>query len=50
MLVHLSEYSCMEILVIKGNVGIVRKISEELLSSREVKHGKLVMTTTGEEL
>ena len=50
MHVHLSEYSCMEILVIKGNVGIVRKISEELLSSRGVKHGKLVMTTTGEEL
>jgi CopG family nickel-responsive transcriptional regulator len=50
MHVHLSERSCMEILVIKGNAGMVRKISEELLSSRGVKHGKLVMTTKGEEL
>jgi CopG family nickel-responsive transcriptional regulator len=50
MHVHLGESSCMEILVIKGDAGVVRKISEELLSSRGVKHGKLVMTTTGEEL
>ncbi len=50
MHVHLSEHSCMEILVIKGNARAVRRISEELLSSRGVKHGKLVMTTIGEEL
>jgi CopG family nickel-responsive transcriptional regulator len=50
MHVHLSERSCMEILVIKGDAAVVKKISEELLSSRGVKHGKLVVTSIAEEL
>lgn len=50
MHVHLSERSCMEILVIKGDASVVKKISEELLSSRGVKHGKLVVTSSAEEL
>jgi len=50
MHIHLGASTCMEILVIKGNAGVVRRISEELLSSRGVTHGKLVMTTMGEGL
>jgi CopG family nickel-responsive transcriptional regulator len=50
MHVHLSGRSCMEILVIKGRVAEIRKISQELLSSRGVKHGKLVVTSIAEEL
>ena len=50
MHVHLSGRSCMEILVIRGKAADIRKISEELLSSRGVKHGKLVVTSIAEEL
>jgi CopG family nickel-responsive transcriptional regulator len=50
MHVHLTERSCMEVLVLRGNAEAVKKIAEELLSSRGVKHGKLVVTCLPEEL
>lgn len=50
MHVHLDEHNCMEVLVIEGLAGDVQKIADSLLVSRGVKHGKLVMTTKGENL
>jgi CopG family nickel-responsive transcriptional regulator len=50
MHVHLDKHNCMEVLVIEGEAQEVKRISESLISSRGVKHGELVMTTTGEGL
>jgi CopG family nickel-responsive transcriptional regulator len=50
MHVHLDKHNCMEVLVIEGEAQEVKRISEGLISSRGVKHGELVMTTTGEGL
>ncbi len=50
MHVHLSGRSCMEVLVLRGRAEVVKKISEELLSSKGVKHGSLVITGLAEEL
>lgn len=50
MHVHLDERNCMEVLAIKGLPDEVRKISDSLISSKGVKHGKLVMTSTGKEI
>ena len=50
MHVHLDHHNCMEILAIRGSPNVVNKISNRLISTRGVKHGKLVMTTTGEEV
>lgn len=46
--VHLDAHNCLEVVVVKGTAGEVRKIAEELIGTKGVVHGKLVSTTTGE--
>ena len=48
--VHLDAHNCLEVLVVKGKSGEIRKIADRLIGTRGVKHGKLTMTTTGKEL
>lgn len=48
--VHLDAHNCLEVLVIRGAVRAIRQIADELIGVKGVKHGKLVMTTTGEHL
>jgi CopG family nickel-responsive transcriptional regulator len=48
--VHLDAHNCLEVLVVRGKAHEVKKIADELIGVKGVKHGKLVMTTTGEEL
>jgi CopG family nickel-responsive transcriptional regulator len=48
--VHLDAHNCLEVLVVRGKARDVKKIADELIRVKGVKHGKLVMTTTGEEL
>jgi len=44
--VHLDAHSCLEVLIIRGEVRDIKKIAHELIGVKGVKHGKLVMTTT----
>ncbi len=48
--VHLDPHNCLEVLVVRGKAREVKQIADELIGVKGVKHGKLVMTTTGEEL
>ena len=48
--VHLDAHNCLEVLVVRGKAREVKQIANELIGVKGVKHGKLVMTTTGEEL
>ncbi|ABQ24980.1 nickel-responsive transcriptional regulator NikR [Geotalea uraniireducens] len=48
--VHLDAHNCLEVLVVRGKAREVKQIADELIGVKGVKHGKLVMTTTGEEL
>ncbi|HKK01376.1 MAG TPA: nickel-responsive transcriptional regulator NikR [Desulfuromonadales bacterium] len=48
--VHLDAHNCLEVVVVKGRAGEVRRLADELIGTKGVKHGKLVMTTTGREL
>jgi CopG family nickel-responsive transcriptional regulator len=48
--VHLDAHNCLETVVLKGRSSIIRKIADQLISTRGVKHGRLVCTTTGQEL
>jgi len=45
--VHLDLHNCLEVVILKGKSSLIKKISEDLLSTKRVKHGKLLMTTTG---
>ena len=48
--IHLDEHNCLEVLAIRGKSTKVKEIADNLISTKGVKHGKLVMTTTGKEL
>ena len=48
--IHLEERNCLEVIVVRGRSSEVRAIADRLISTRGVKHGKLVCTTTGEQL
>lgn len=48
--IHLDEHNCLEVLVVRGKSRKVREIADRLIATKGVKHGKLVMTSTGKEL
>ena len=48
--VHLDHDHCLEVLVVKGRGSEITRAADALISVKGVKHGKLVMTTTGKEL
>ncbi|WP_027716714.1 nickel-responsive transcriptional regulator NikR [Desulfuromonas sp. TF] len=48
--VHLDAHNCLEVVVVRGKAGEVRRLADELIGTKGVKHGKLVMSTTGREL
>lgn len=48
--VHLDHHNCLEVLVVRGRASLVKKIADELIAAKGVKHGKLTVTTTGKEL
>ncbi|MEE8401723.1 MAG: nickel-responsive transcriptional regulator NikR [Candidatus Hydrothermarchaeaceae archaeon] len=50
MHVHLDEHNCIEVLVIRGKANETRSLADTLIASSGVKHGKLVMTSTGKGL
>lgn len=48
--VHLDAHNCLEVVVVKGRAKEVRRLADELIGTKGVKHGKLVTSTTGREL
>ena len=48
--IHLDHNHCLEVVVIKGQASRVKRIADELIGTKGVKHGKLVATTTGQNL
>jgi CopG family nickel-responsive transcriptional regulator len=48
--VHLDQYNCLEVIIVKGKGREIKKIADRLIGARGVKHGKLVLTTTGKHL
>jgi CopG family nickel-responsive transcriptional regulator len=48
--VHLDRHNCLEVLIVRGPVKIVKHLAEKLIGIRGVKHGKLLTTTTGKEI
>jgi len=48
--VHLDHHNCLEVLLVRGKARIIRKIADELIAAKGVKHGKLTVTTTGKDI
>ncbi len=45
--IHLDHDNCLEVIILRGKSHIVRKVADNLLSTKNVKHGRLILTTTG---
>ncbi len=50
MHVHLDHHNCLEVIIVKGKGKEIKKISDRLIGTKGVKHGKLSLTTTGKHL
>ena len=48
MHVHIDEGNCLEVIVFRGETGLVQDVANLILGTKGVKTGRLVMTTTGE--
>ncbi len=48
--VHLDHDHCLEVLVVRGKAGAVKKIADALISTKGVKHGRLTITSSGTDL
>jgi len=48
--VHLDHHNCLEVLVVRGKAALVKRIADELIAAKGVKHGKLTVTSTGRDL
>ncbi|MBU2438769.1 MAG: nickel-responsive transcriptional regulator NikR [Acidobacteria bacterium] len=48
--IHLDHHNCLEVIVMKGKSADITHIADILISTRSVKDGKLLKTTTGAEI
>jgi CopG family transcriptional regulator, nickel-responsive regulator len=48
--VHLDHHNCLEVLVVRGKAATIKKIADELIAIKGVKHGKLTVTGSGKDL
>jgi CopG family nickel-responsive transcriptional regulator len=48
--VHLDHHNCLEVLIVKGKAALIKKIADELIAAKGVKHGKLTVTSSGKDL
>ena len=48
MHVHLDEHMCLEVIVLRGDSGLVQDIANLILGTKGVQNGKLVLTTAHE--
>jgi CopG family nickel-responsive transcriptional regulator len=48
--VHLDHHNCLEVIVLRGKPGEIKRFSDRLISTKGVKHGKLTAATTGKSI
>ncbi len=44
--IHLGEHDCMEIVVLKGRIGQIKKVADSIISQKGVKLGKINLVPT----
>ncbi len=48
--IHLDRHNCLEVIIVRGKAKMLQKIADLLISTKGVKHGRLLTTTTGKTL
>ena len=47
---HLDHDTCLEVLAVRGKSVAIKKLADEMIAAKGVKHGKLTITSTGKDL
>jgi len=42
--IHVDEHTCLEVMIVRGNVRAVRELTDNIKAVRGVKHGGLIIT------
>lgn len=50
MHVHVDQHMCLEVIVMRGETGLVQDIANLILGTKGVQNGRLVLTTTGHHI
>jgi CopG family nickel-responsive transcriptional regulator len=45
--IHMDRHNCLEVIIVRGKAGRIRKIANRLTAAKGVKHGRFITTTTG---
>ena len=48
--IHLDHRNCLEVIVVRGKGLMIKQLSDRILGTKGVKHGRLVVTSTGRKL
>ena len=48
--VHLDHDNCLEVLVVRGEAATIKRMADQLIAAKGVKHGRLSITSTGKDL
>jgi len=48
--VHIDSHNCLEVVILKGPGRKIQHIADALISTKGVKHGRFIGTTTGADL
>lgn len=48
--IHIDHHNCLEVIILRGKVDTIKKITNEIASTKGVKHSALNMTSTGSNL
>lgn len=48
--IHLDRHNCLEVIIVRGQARRLQSIADLLISTKGVKHGRLLATTTGKTL
>jgi len=46
MNLHIDEKHCLEVIVLEGKAKHIKKLSDNIIATKGVKHGKLVITSS----
>jgi len=46
---HLDHDNCLEVLAVRGQAVAIKQLADEMIAAKGVKHGKLTITSTGQD-
>lgn len=46
--IHLDHHHCLEVIVLRGQAGEIRRLADSLIGTKGVKHGRFVATTASD--